>query len=554
RSLTSAAQHQPDSWHLVVPIDHNPDELRWFANLKAEYPFVDRWHGRTWLEEQLVKHQDLVRYATQNEFLDYVRQYKIETEALTRGVPDLVERQEALHALGDTISPHWRPVVTRLPDGTPMVTLQAKHPGAAEEAPIAIQLTAKIPPAPETRELRDQVVSSRDFGTSVVIPGEFISGLTFDGPAGLGLPGPDARPERVVLVATPDTADLPTQTLAVYAPRGAYPLATLRLQTQERTTGTVGPRFVAFDESRTVRLVTEVGPDKIGLQIQTENGHPCTPSAVLPGLRFMRALRPPNILAITVQRDGRSMTERSLIEGAVADALPDEIVEYIEDLAAIQEHTNDRFPVPGTVTPADIELASRLRRLFAGESVPWLNDQLELTLAPTGVTTFKAQVADGRGWLCIAAPDEEIAVGEHTVHTGPLHLFGLVTIDPASVPDQPGDEQEISVIFRLDEGAWFYAKLGLPDGVSLPLIPDSLDASTPQGEVDSLDSSVSEPDSRTTCPDLSRLEYRLVRSTLTATSPDGAADRSGGGVRVGLIIAAHAVCVAGALASYVCSG
>lgn len=63
RSLVSAAPRQPDTWHLVVPIDHNPDELAWFDGLRSgDFPFVGRWLGQTWLEEQLaLAIPDLIR-------------------------------------------------------------------------------------------------------------------------------------------------------------------------------------------------------------------------------------------------------------------------------------------------------------------------------------------------------------------------------------------------------------------------------------------------------------------------------------------------------------
>jgi len=63
RSLVWAAQRQPDTWHLVVPIDPNPDELAWFDGLRSgDFPFVGRWLGQTWLEEQLAPvTPDLIR-------------------------------------------------------------------------------------------------------------------------------------------------------------------------------------------------------------------------------------------------------------------------------------------------------------------------------------------------------------------------------------------------------------------------------------------------------------------------------------------------------------
>jgi len=44
-SLRTAAGLQPDSWSLVVPINHNPGELEWFDGLRREYPFPLTWHG-----------------------------------------------------------------------------------------------------------------------------------------------------------------------------------------------------------------------------------------------------------------------------------------------------------------------------------------------------------------------------------------------------------------------------------------------------------------------------------------------------------------------------
>ena len=66
-SLKSAARHQPDAWHLVVPIDPDPSELAWFGGLRAgDYPFVDRWCGRTWLEEQFAQPATPISSATQH--------------------------------------------------------------------------------------------------------------------------------------------------------------------------------------------------------------------------------------------------------------------------------------------------------------------------------------------------------------------------------------------------------------------------------------------------------------------------------------------------------
>jgi hypothetical protein len=55
RSLKKAAQLNPDSWTLVVPIDHTEEELAWFDGLRRRYPFPLVWSGRTWLDGQIAR-------------------------------------------------------------------------------------------------------------------------------------------------------------------------------------------------------------------------------------------------------------------------------------------------------------------------------------------------------------------------------------------------------------------------------------------------------------------------------------------------------------------
>ena len=40
KSLAAAAKLKPAEWYLVVPINHNPDELQWFDNLRKKYRFI----------------------------------------------------------------------------------------------------------------------------------------------------------------------------------------------------------------------------------------------------------------------------------------------------------------------------------------------------------------------------------------------------------------------------------------------------------------------------------------------------------------------------------
>ena len=468
--MNSAARHQPDAWRLVVPIDHDPAELAWFDGLRAgDYPFVDRWHGQTWLEEQLARHPDLVRYATQNKLLEYVRQYKLETESLIDGAATLLERHQALGQLADQVNPYWRPSVGRLPDGTLYSTVQPKRRDAANEAPISFTVSIEVPTTPEHDELREALRTGFELGVGATVPGEFVTEFTATGPPGLGLPSGE-RPDLLRFVAVPDAdpGDLPTQTLAAYEPGAAVPLAALVFHPSDRTIGSAGARLTAYDSARTVKLVTDVRRDTVHLNLQAQHVRPIAPAALLPSLRLALAMHPPNRLVLTISKDADRYSEESAIhEPFLRDPPEDTVVQFIEDLAAIQDALHQAFPMPEKITGEYARNANRLRRLLAGERVPWRRGPLTVTLVPGRVEEFRAQFAAGpTGGLRISFDDVEFDFGEHTLHAGPVFLQGETSVDLDAII-VPEDGSSPTAEFEVLGDGWLYAERGVPDdGVS----------------------------------------------------------------------------------------
>lgn len=465
-SLKSAARHQPDAWHLVVPIDPDPSELAWFDSLRAgDYSFIDQWCGRTWLEEQFTKpgNADLVRYATQNKLLEYVRAFKLETESLIDGATTLLQRHQALDRLADEVNIYWRPIIGRTPDGTPYTSVQAKRADAAEQAPITFTLGLAIPSDPDNDELR-QWRTNLELGTGATISREFITEFSATGPPGLGLPAGDHIPDLVKFVAIPDTdvRDLPTQTLEVYEPEKAHPIASLTFQPGQRTSGSAGARLTAYDAARTIKLVTDVRARTIQLNLTAQDVRPITPAAVLPSLRFSRAVVPPNRLVLTVSKGDRRYRQETVIDGPLLSEAPsDELVQFIEDLAVIQDTLNTTFPLPDTFTGRDAHEAHRLRRLLDGERVAWLHGPLTVSLVSDRVEEFRAQFAERpHGWLRVSYDDIEIDFGAHTVHTGPLWLLGEMSIDLDTITDDPSAPR---AVFDVLGDGWMYASRGIPD-------------------------------------------------------------------------------------------
>jgi hypothetical protein len=481
RSLVSAAQHQPDAWHLVVPIDHNTSELAWFDSLRAgDFPFVARWNGQSWLESQLLQHEDLKRYAQGDTLLRWVRHYKIETEALAGGVPDLAKRAAALQKLANEVDPHWRPVMGTLPDGTPAITVEAKHPEAASRSPITFRVGVAVPNDPEHLAELAKIRTGLALGTGARIPGEFISEFQISAPAALGLS--THRPGMIEFISIPTTAisEIPTQTVSVYEPGAAWPVASQIFHPKERTAGFGGSRIIAYNETGTVRLTTEVHQDVLKIHLTALDVDNISPGALLPGLRLCMALKPPNSLVLRVERDGQSFTDRVEIEGALLSEMPDDrLLPLVEDLAYIQDRLNQPFPVPVTVTDVTVSTARRLRLLLEGKSVRWWRGPLRVTLDPSRVEEFRNEVSQfATGDLRITYDDMEVLIDERSVHTGPVSLTGTVAIDLNAIDLTDAERPRVS--FEVLGDGWFHAHLGVPDDQ----VPDVEDRPPGAGRVE----------------------------------------------------------------------
>ncbi|MYS17856.1 hypothetical protein [Streptomyces sp. SID4982] len=182
RSLVSTARSQPDHWDLVVPIDPNPTEQRWFDGLRAEFPFVRQWRGRSWLDTHFAAHGDLVRYALHNSdsyILDRIAEARAERDCLLRGVPDLVERYEALARRGQELSPHYGVRVSSGPTGAPLVELTPKHSSDHAEAKIEFtgQATFRTD-APEYQALQQQFEEAMRFGGDITLSAANLGPMT----------------------------------------------------------------------------------------------------------------------------------------------------------------------------------------------------------------------------------------------------------------------------------------------------------------------------------------------------------------------------------------
>lgn len=62
KSLGRAALLNPVSWDVIVPIDLNPTEEKWFSGLQQRFSFPLLWRGATWIKARLAEHPAVRRF------------------------------------------------------------------------------------------------------------------------------------------------------------------------------------------------------------------------------------------------------------------------------------------------------------------------------------------------------------------------------------------------------------------------------------------------------------------------------------------------------------
>jgi hypothetical protein len=186
KSLQRAQTHQPDRWILVAPIRWTPDSIRWFDKLADTVPFEIERRDRSWLDEQLVQHPDLVRYALHtaaDEVVEQLRQLREEQAALP-DAPALAARVQALGDRSAEISPFWR-FTTSYRNGTTSVGIRPNP--ASPPQKIVVHLS--VPDAdPERRIVVDSVTMAIDYGLPAVLTPGMISHVDSESLAALNLP------------------------------------------------------------------------------------------------------------------------------------------------------------------------------------------------------------------------------------------------------------------------------------------------------------------------------------------------------------------------------
>jgi hypothetical protein len=454
-SLRTAARLQPDSWSLVVPIDHNKEELKWFDSLRREYPFPLRWYGRSWLDDKMAAFPDIQRYyieGIRDEVLELLRQLNEEQSALSGDAADAIARLDRLRARLNELDPQYgfelipgpaEMAIEAFPQAAMYSQRQGEHGpvtiivipkywDAFRDRPIMVRADLRFPETEIGQEAAARFHAFLDYGDPAIVDEENVQEIDVDAPGGLG--GMLGRGTLRVGPLPADSGFLLDARFRVLNEAGSQ-LASLPVRFTTGYGGLRGRTIVGQDATGvlhvSVRFDETTRQVKLDVNVRPVSG--LLPVSLLAPLRLARALRSPNTATVTVAEgdlwDPIPMPDLDLISG--------EYLELVEQLVRVQIETNTSFPLPDEVDAEDVAMLHRLIRLFDGEPLALRPDSMDFTLKSGAQRPWRTN-KEQEGFLALESEASQPLMGEVI----PLGLCNIV-IGPARFEEEAFPESAL---------------------------------------------------------------------------------------------------------------
>ncbi|GAB7192152.1 hypothetical protein NUM3379_28610 [Kineococcus sp. NUM-3379] len=401
RSLKKAAELNPTSWTLIVPIDPNPVEDRWFDGLRRQYPFPLEWWGLGWLNDMAATHSDARKYFFEDanaEVVRLLRELKGE-DAVVGSIQDAFARTRSLRDKLNEIDPYYRFHVI---DG-PIEAAQLAHPaavmymqegndpavgvlsvavvekqtGAAIDRPMTVNLRLNFDQDEVDQRREQELRGALNFGRDVIVASDNVQGVVVDAPAGLGGSYTSAT-ISLGSVATPNS--IQAGKIEVRDPDGST-VAALPLVFNKSTRGQHGIELSGADISGVLKVTFRIDSKakKVEIDFHTVGTRLVTAAQALPALRLAASIKAPNELSIAFEGVDVGDFETLTNEAAPVSS---GLVELFTQLRDIQDAANNWFEVTLDLTEADVREIRETHALLRGEVITVAPREVPFQLHP----------------------------------------------------------------------------------------------------------------------------------------------------------------------------
>ncbi len=422
RPLAKAMEKNPRTWTMIVPINPTPGEQTWFDSLGEGLPAQLEWLGKTWLEEQLARFPDIVRYfsGAADEVVRILTKIS-EEKALPDDAAGLAQRFAGQASRLNEIDPYYW-FEFGVADGMVTVTAHPRYPDAPRDRPITMTTTLQFDDSPGQQEAREAFAEFMKFGTPVTIPPASITRLTLDAPGGLGgefdggtliLDGtfpPGSERAAAILLRVPAQPPVRQVIRLNVINRSSGPGGGLRLSSRDPSgLLTLKQGFDTVQRTHQARLTYRYHGDAL-------------PQVAVPVLRFCAAVAAGQEMAIT-DPTGNII---AISSGSFGPASwPEGYIRCAEMLAEIQQLTGTAFPLPEAFTAEDQRDMHYALAILRGEDVHARWSGMIAPLAAPAVDNLLMQIEQhGERFMFAAAIPETLSVAGGQLPLGSvLHIM-----------------------------------------------------------------------------------------------------------------------------------
>ncbi|GAA1240942.1 hypothetical protein [Oryzihumus leptocrescens] len=370
KSLRVASAKRPNmaGWTLVLPMDFSPAEERWFeSDLSTVVSVPVQCLGRTWLDVQFAQRPDLDRAfvpgGNEAKALQLLASYQQEKAGLGNGLPDAIERAQALRGLTDSVDPDYA-FDLAFTNGTTSVSVRPKDADAPNRRPITASLGFK---AEHGSAAAHDIDSFHRFGSGLSLGPNNVADVHLDLPAELARLVPKGAAVSITLTPNPG----PRTRVRVSALQDGRATQRLTMTVDESTRGSGGgQRIYMVDDTNILSMEYFIDSHqsecKVGLRIPS-NTHP---GDALPSVSFLACLM--QAAAVRIELPGALPVTARLGSATVANFQEvQQIARDLELLEQSQEITGHFLGSP-RLTGQDRQALRMANEFWAGNSVDWV--------------------------------------------------------------------------------------------------------------------------------------------------------------------------------------
>lgn len=380
KSLKKAAGHSPSAWHLVVPINHNPVEIKWFEEVTRNYSFPCDWLDRDWLDGHMSNHPELRRYyieGSNDEIVAALIELNKEQAYLAGGLPDAVERISALTSRLNELDPHYMFAFSASPVDGIRITVLPRYPGAERDRPIRIHALFNFPDTAAGQAAATALEDTVSYGTSGKVPQEFVSNVKIEGIGGIENAFASGTFSFGAAEVLPN-ARMPEMVLRLVNEHGIA-ITQLPLKIVGGNKGIQGFDLALTDYAGTVDVTMRFHMPTRRFTLNYKFSVPETilPGALLPGLQFLHGIESGLYLIVLANGEPQGPP--------VSDpqSHPDGLVGYmrlVTDLDEIQRKSGIYFPMPRSLSHTEQESILAAKQLLSGEviSCEWTSSRMTM--------------------------------------------------------------------------------------------------------------------------------------------------------------------------------